>query len=112
MTCILLFLEIELNLIWLLITWLAGRRWRGVWDFWRLLPVPSDLTRAWDRGAPLLLIPFWDPGLLTVQALSPGEAPGRQPLPPPPGHVSDVEVQEHYDNFFEVRVGGGGLSFP
>lgn len=23
---------------------------------------------------------------------------------PPPGHVSDVEVQEHYDNFFEVRV--------
>ena len=84
MTCILLFLEIELNLVWLLITWLAGGRWSGVWDFWRLLPVPLDLTRAWDRGAPLLLIPFWDPGLLTVQALSPGEAPGRQPLPPPP----------------------------
>lgn len=32
-------------------------------------------------------------------------------LPPPSGHVSDVEVQEHYDNFFEVRVGRGGLSF-
>jgi hypothetical protein len=26
------------------------------------------------------------------------------PSIPPPGHVSDVEVQEHYDNFFEVRV--------
>lgn len=56
----------------------------GVWDFWRLLPLPSDLTRTRDRGAPLLLIPFWDPELLAGQALSPGEAQGRQPLPPPP----------------------------
>lgn len=42
--------------------------------------------------------------------------PGRPPpdfiLPPPPGHVSDVEVQEHYDNFFEVRVGKGWVEFP
>ena len=84
MTCILLFLEIELNLVWLLITWLVGGRWRGVWDFWRLLPVPSDLTRTWDRGAPPPLIPFWDLELLAVQVLSLGEAPGRQPLPAPP----------------------------
>lgn len=38
-----------------------------------------------------------------------------RPLPdstlPFPGYLSKVEVQEHCDNFFEVRVGRGGLSF-
>lgn len=37
-----------------------------------------------------------------------------RPLPdstlPPPGHVPEVEVQEHYDNVFEVRIGRDGLS--
>lgn len=37
-----------------------------------------------------------------------------RPLPDstlsPPGHVREVEVQEHYDNVFEVRIGRDGLS--
>nr|KAF6285918.1 hypothetical protein mMyoMyo1_009477 [Myotis myotis] len=37
-----------------------------------------------------------------------------RPLPdstlPLPGHVHEVEVQEHYDNVFEVRIGRDGLS--
>lgn len=44
-----------------------------------------------------------------------GQLPTGHPLISPcpsPGHVSDVEVQEHYDNFFEVRVGKGWVEFP
>lgn len=33
------------------------------------------------------------------------------PCSPLPGHVSAVEVQEHYDNFFEMRVSRGRLGF-
>ncbi|KAK2508256.1 hypothetical protein MC885_019566, partial [Smutsia gigantea] len=32
---------------------------------------------------------------------APSRLPSDSTLPPPLGHVSDVEVQEHYDNFFE-----------
>ena len=75
-TWILLFLETELNLVWQVGGGVGSGISGGSSPSPRILPGPGT------GEPPFLLIPLWDPELLAVQVLSPGEAPGRQPLPP------------------------------
>ena len=76
-TWILLFLETELNLVWQVGGGVGSGISGGSSPSPRILPGPGT------GEPPFLLSPLWDPELLAVQVLSPGEAPGRQPLPPP-----------------------------